>query len=65
MAEAASSVRPDRVRSRLLAAATAATPPNVSISFISDAPPIEGAFKMVNQSRCFVTAPFVYTRGFR
>lgn len=57
MAWTASSGRPWCDRSWALAEVTAVTSPSVSISLISDAPPIEGAFRMTNQSRCFVIPP--------
>lgn len=60
MAVTAVSGKPCRVKSRLLAATSADAPPSASITLISEAPPIEGAFNITNQSRCFVAAPFIY-----
>jgi hypothetical protein len=64
MAATAASGNPYRARSRLPAATAADTPPGDSISLMSEAPPKEGAFSKINQSRCFVTAPFAHARGF-
>ena len=58
MASAASSDKPARVRSRGFAAASAEAPPSASSALMSEAPPTEGAFRITNQSRCFVAAPF-------
>jgi hypothetical protein len=58
IALAVSSDKPWRVKSLALAAHIAEMLPSELISRISEAPPIEGAFNTVNQSRCFVAAPF-------